>query len=129
MSQRVQVEETATKEGLERERGWTDSPYKRRQTHTRSHYIHDTDPENTFLEYHSLKDAWFYCGRLAGGGGCESSGSSGREQPQVVFELAAQILRVAQGPSAFVAGPHKRNSELINSLLGLPKVMNDAGRR
>ncbi|ROT62683.1 pigment dispersing hormone related peptide precursor 79 - penaeid shrimp (Penaeus sp.) [Penaeus vannamei] len=48
---------------------------------------------------------------------------------EVVFELAAQILRVAQGPSAFVAGPHKRNSELINSLLGIPKVMNDAGRR
>ncbi|ROT83930.1 pigment-dispersing hormone type 1 [Penaeus indicus] len=48
---------------------------------------------------------------------------------EVVAELAAQILRVAQGPSAFVAGPHKRNSELINSLLGIPKVMNDAGRR
>ncbi|XP_047481337.1 pigment-dispersing hormone type 1-like [Penaeus chinensis] len=48
---------------------------------------------------------------------------------EAVFELAAQILRVAQGPSAFVAGPHKRNSELINSLLGIPKVMNDAGKR
>ncbi|XP_042876488.1 pigment-dispersing hormone type 1-like [Penaeus japonicus] len=48
---------------------------------------------------------------------------------EVVSELAAQILRVAEGPSAFVAGPHKRNSELINSLLGIPKVMNDAGRR
>nr|XP_027233266.1 pigment-dispersing hormone type 1-like [Penaeus vannamei] len=48
---------------------------------------------------------------------------------ELVSELAAQILRVAQGPSAFVAGPHKRNSELINSLLGIPKVMNDAGRR
>ncbi|XP_069695648.1 pigment-dispersing hormone peptides [Periplaneta americana] len=24
---------------------------------------------------------------------------------------------------------HKRNSELINSLLGLPKVLNDAGRK
>ncbi|XP_042876468.1 pigment-dispersing hormone type 1-like [Penaeus japonicus] len=48
---------------------------------------------------------------------------------ELVSELAAQILRVAEGPSAFVAGPHKRNSELINSLLGIPKVMNDAGRR
>ncbi|XP_037781759.1 pigment-dispersing hormone type 1-like [Penaeus monodon] len=48
---------------------------------------------------------------------------------ETVSELAAQILRVSQGPSAFVAGPHKRNSELINSLLGIPKVMNDAGRR
>ncbi|XP_037781760.1 pigment-dispersing hormone type 1-like [Penaeus monodon] len=48
---------------------------------------------------------------------------------EMVSELAAQILRVAQGPSAFDAGPHKRNSELINSLLGIPKVMNDAGKR
>ncbi|XP_042876477.1 pigment-dispersing hormone type 1-like [Penaeus japonicus] len=48
---------------------------------------------------------------------------------EVVSELAAQILRVAEGPSAFVAGPHKRNSELINSLLAIPKTMNDAGRR
>ncbi|XP_047481334.1 pigment-dispersing hormone type 1-like [Penaeus chinensis] len=48
---------------------------------------------------------------------------------ELVSELAAQILRVAQGPSAFVAGPHKRNSELINSLLGIPKFMNDAGKR
>ncbi|XP_042876485.1 pigment-dispersing hormone type 2 isoform X2 [Penaeus japonicus] len=48
---------------------------------------------------------------------------------EVVSELAAQILRVAQGPSAFVAGPHKRNSELINSLLAIPKTMNDVGRR
>ncbi|XP_047481347.1 pigment-dispersing hormone type 1-like [Penaeus chinensis] len=51
------------------------------------------------------------------------------QEREVVSELAALILRVAQGPSAFVAGPHKRNSELINSLLGIPKVMNDAGRR
>ncbi|XP_047481288.1 pigment-dispersing hormone type 1-like [Penaeus chinensis] len=56
----------------------------------------------------------------------ESLNCSERE---AVSELAAQILRVAQGPSAFVAGLHKRNSELINSLLGIPKVMNDAGRR
>ncbi|XP_047481306.1 pigment-dispersing hormone type 1-like [Penaeus chinensis] len=48
---------------------------------------------------------------------------------EAVSELAAQILRVVQRPSGFVAGPHKRNSELINSLLGIPKVMNDAGRR
>ncbi|XP_071534589.1 pigment-dispersing hormone peptides-like [Panulirus ornatus] len=47
---------------------------------------------------------------------------------EVVAELAAQILRVAQGPWGSV-GPHKRNAELINSILGLPKVMNDAGRR
>ncbi|XP_042876473.1 pigment-dispersing hormone type 1-like [Penaeus japonicus] len=52
-----------------------------------------------------------------------------RFEREVVSELAAQILRVAEGPSAFVAGPHKRNSELINSLLAIPKTMNDAGRR
>ncbi|KAK3879350.1 hypothetical protein Pcinc_016067 [Petrolisthes cinctipes] len=49
---------------------------------------------------------------------------------EMVAEMAAQILRVAQGswpPTA--GGAHKRNSELINSILGLPKVMNDAGRR
>ncbi|XP_069935831.1 pigment-dispersing hormone 1 peptides-like [Cherax quadricarinatus] len=49
---------------------------------------------------------------------------------EVVAELAAQILRVVHGPwYTVVPGPHKRNSELINSILGLPKVMNDAGRR
>ncbi|KAK8719459.1 hypothetical protein OTU49_013752, partial [Cherax quadricarinatus] len=49
---------------------------------------------------------------------------------QVVTELAAQIMRVAQGPwSTSLDLPTKRNSGLINSLLGIPKVMNDAGRR
>ncbi|XP_037781755.1 pigment-dispersing hormone type 1-like [Penaeus monodon] len=59
----------------------------------------------------------------------EAEGSLQLLERELVSELAAQILRVAQGPSAFVAGPHKRNSELINSLLGIPKVMTDAGRR
>ncbi|XP_071534592.1 pigment-dispersing hormone type 1-like [Panulirus ornatus] len=49
---------------------------------------------------------------------------------EVVAGLAAQILRVAHGPAGYPAvGPQKRNAELINSLLGIPKVMNDAGRR
>ncbi|XP_047481253.1 pigment-dispersing hormone type 1-like [Penaeus chinensis] len=49
---------------------------------------------------------------------------------ELVAELAAQIVRVTGGPwSVLAAAPQKRNSELINSLLGLPKVMNDAGRR
>ncbi|XP_063613039.1 pigment-dispersing hormone 1 peptides-like [Penaeus indicus] len=51
---------------------------------------------------------------------------------ELVAELAAQIVRVTGGPwsvLAAAAAPQKRNSELINSLLGLPKVMNDAGRR
>ncbi|ROT62689.1 Pigment-dispersing hormone type 2 [Penaeus vannamei] len=74
------------------------------------------------------------CPGFSGVGGHESAGGNAQDdlkyfEREVVAELAAQILRVAQGPSAFVAGPHKRNSELINSLLGLPKVMNDAGRR
>ncbi|XP_071534590.1 pigment-dispersing hormone type 1-like [Panulirus ornatus] len=49
---------------------------------------------------------------------------------EVVAGLAAQILRVARGPAGYPAvGPQKRNAELINSLLGIPKVMSDAGRR
>ncbi|KAK8720458.1 hypothetical protein OTU49_013305, partial [Cherax quadricarinatus] len=58
---------------------------------------------------------------------------SGKKSPGgvlVVTELAAQIMRVAQGPwSTSLDLPTKRNSGLINSLLGIPKVMNDAGRR
>ncbi|ROT75453.1 pigment dispersing hormone II [Penaeus vannamei] len=45
-------------------------------------------------------------------------------------ELAIEILQAAKGAhTGVVVGPHKRNSELINSLLGLPKFMIDAGRR
>lgn len=50
--------------------------------------------------------------------------------PQAATELAIQILQAVKGAHPGVAvGPHKRNSELINSLLGLPKFMIDAGRR
>ncbi|XP_037088644.1 pigment-dispersing hormone 1 peptides-like [Pollicipes pollicipes] len=45
---------------------------------------------------------------------------------QVIGELAGRILRLARPASPL--GTQKRNSELINSLLGLPKIMNDAGR-
>ncbi|XP_047481380.1 pigment-dispersing hormone type 1-like [Penaeus chinensis] len=49
---------------------------------------------------------------------------------QVATELAIQILQAVKGAHPGMAvGPHKRNSELINSLLGLPKFMIDAGRR
>ncbi|KAK9511231.1 hypothetical protein O3M35_005828 [Rhynocoris fuscipes] len=41
-----------------------------------------------------------------------------------VRELASWLLYLAQRHDQ----PHKRNSEIINSLLGLPKVLNDAGR-
>ncbi|XP_054284822.1 pigment-dispersing hormone peptides-like [Macrosteles quadrilineatus] len=40
-------------------------------------------------------------------------------------ELASWILELAQRNDH----AHKRNSEIINSLLGLPKVLNDAGRK
>ena len=43
----------------------------------------------------------------------------------MIGELAGRILRLAR-PSSL--NTQKRNSELINSLLGLPKIMNDAGR-
>ncbi|XP_069984516.1 pigment-dispersing hormone type 2 [Penaeus vannamei] len=49
---------------------------------------------------------------------------------QAATELAIEILQAAKGAhTGVVVGPHKRNSELINSLLGLPKFMIDAGRR
>ncbi|XP_066957101.1 pigment-dispersing hormone type 1-like [Macrobrachium rosenbergii] len=47
---------------------------------------------------------------------------------QIVAELAAQILRVTHGPwGASVA--QKRNSGMINSILGIPKVMAEAGKK
>nr|P37085.1 RecName: Full=Pigment-dispersing hormone A peptides; Contains: RecName: Full=PDH precursor-related peptide; Short=PRPP; Contains: RecName: Full=Pigment-dispersing hormone A; Short=PDH A; AltName: Full=Light-adapting distal retinal pigment hormone A; Short=DRPH A; Flags: Precursor [Faxonius limosus]AAB26385.1 pigment-dispersing hormone preprohormone [Faxonius limosus]prf//1912192A pigment-dispersing hormone [Faxonius limosus] len=48
---------------------------------------------------------------------------------EVVAELAAQIYGWPGSLGTMAGGPHKRNSELINSILGLPKVMNEAGRR
>ncbi|KAK8383065.1 hypothetical protein O3P69_011528 [Scylla paramamosain] len=49
---------------------------------------------------------------------------------QAVATLAARILKVIHAPQEAAAGlPHKRNSELINSLLGLSPLMNEAGRR
>jgi hypothetical protein len=38
-------------------------------------------------------------------------------------ELVSLLMELAQHERV-----HKRNSEIINSLLGLPKVLNDAGR-
>ncbi|KAK8383079.1 hypothetical protein O3P69_011534 [Scylla paramamosain] len=52
------------------------------------------------------------------------------EREGAVATLAARILKVVHGPQEAAAGlPHKRNSELINSLLGLSPLMNEAGRR
>ncbi|XP_045114090.1 pigment-dispersing hormone 2 peptides-like [Portunus trituberculatus] len=49
---------------------------------------------------------------------------------EAVATLAARILKVVYGPQDTAAGvPHKRNSELINSLLGISALMNEAGRR
>ncbi|XP_068214726.1 pigment-dispersing hormone type 1-like [Palaemon carinicauda] len=47
---------------------------------------------------------------------------------QVVAELAAQILRVSHGPWS-AAEAHKRNSGMINSILGIPKIMSEAGKK
>ncbi|XP_064102481.1 pigment-dispersing hormone type 1-like [Macrobrachium nipponense] len=47
---------------------------------------------------------------------------------QVVAELAAQILRVSHGPWRS-AEAHKRNSGMINSILGIPRVMAEAGKK
>jgi len=48
------------------------------------------------------------------------------ETRQMIGELAARILRLARPASPIMT--QKRNSELINSLLGLPKNMRNAGR-
>ncbi|XP_045114069.1 pigment-dispersing hormone 2 peptides-like [Portunus trituberculatus] len=49
---------------------------------------------------------------------------------EAVATLAARILKVVHAPQDAAAGfPHKRNSELINSLLGISALMNEAGRR
>ena len=49
---------------------------------------------------------------------------------QAVATLAAHILKVVRAPLEGAGDlPHKRNSELINSLLGLSRLMNEAGRR
>ncbi|XP_045114194.1 pigment-dispersing hormone 2 peptides-like [Portunus trituberculatus] len=49
---------------------------------------------------------------------------------EAVAALAARILKVVHAPQDAAAGlPHKRNSELINSLLGISALMNEAGRR
>ncbi|XP_068214605.1 pigment-dispersing hormone type 1-like [Palaemon carinicauda] len=47
---------------------------------------------------------------------------------QIVAELAAQILRVTHGPWG-AAMAQKRNSGMINSILGIPKVMTEAGKK
>ncbi|KAK3879349.1 hypothetical protein Pcinc_016066 [Petrolisthes cinctipes] len=53
-------------------------------------------------------------------------------EKEAVTEVAAQLLRVACAPLVSPVSPvhtTKRNSELINSLLGINRFMNDAGRR
>ncbi|XP_066956160.1 pigment-dispersing hormone type 1-like [Macrobrachium rosenbergii] len=47
---------------------------------------------------------------------------------QEMAELAAQILRMTRGPWS-AAEAHKRNSGMINSILGIPRVMVEAGKR
>ncbi|XP_064102494.1 pigment-dispersing hormone type 1-like [Macrobrachium nipponense] len=47
---------------------------------------------------------------------------------QEMAELAARILRITLGPWS-AAEAHKRNSGMINSILGIPRVMAEAGKR
>lgn len=50
--------------------------------------------------------------------------------PQAVASMAGQILKLVHvAPGAAPGLHHKRNSEIINSLLGISKLMNEAGRR
>nr|QPO25073.1 pigment dispersing hormone protein [Callinectes arcuatus] len=49
---------------------------------------------------------------------------------EAVANLAARILKIVHAPHDAAGGfPHKRNSELINSLLGISALMNEAGKR
>lgn len=48
-----------------------------------------------------------------------------RELVQYLIELAKEVSARANN----LPCEHKRNSEIINSLLGLPKVMSDGGRK
>ncbi|XP_046995641.1 pigment-dispersing hormone peptides [Schistocerca americana] len=43
-------------------------------------------------------------------------------------ELATLLAQLAHRNEPAICA-HKRNSEIINSLLGLPKLLNDAGRK
>jgi hypothetical protein len=44
-------------------------------------------------------------------------------------ELVSWITQLLLRKEQPVMCTHKRNSELINSLLGLPKVLNEAGKK
>jgi hypothetical protein len=44
-------------------------------------------------------------------------------------ELVSWITQLLLHKEEPVICSHKRNSELINSLLGLPKVLNEAGKK
>ncbi|XP_069936819.1 pigment-dispersing hormone type 1 [Cherax quadricarinatus] len=52
------------------------------------------------------------------------------QEREVVAELAAYILRVVHGPLNLYADlPSKRNSEILNTLLGSPTLMSEVGKR
>ncbi|KDR21015.1 Pigment-dispersing factor [Zootermopsis nevadensis] len=46
-----------------------------------------------------------------------------------VRELATWIMQLLLHKGQQTICTHKRNSELINTLLGLPKILNEAGRK
>ena len=49
--------------------------------------------------------------------------------PVSARELTNWIMQMFMHKGEPAICTHKRNSEIINSLLGLPKVLNDAGRK
>ncbi|CAL8074029.1 unnamed protein product [Orchesella dallaii] len=65
-----------------------------------------------------------------------SAGNSGDQVDPEAAELLERYIKAHRiSAMGYMGGlpwfnqQNKRNSELINSILGLPKVMNDAGRR
>jgi hypothetical protein len=44
-------------------------------------------------------------------------------------ELVSWIIQLLLHKGEPIMCSHKRNSELINSLLGLPKLLNEAGKK
>ncbi|XP_050708331.1 pigment-dispersing hormone 2 peptides-like [Eriocheir sinensis] len=63
-----------------------------------------------------------------------TKGAQGQEfgipEREAVASMAGQILKLVHvAPGAAPGLHHKRNSEIINSLLGISKLMNEAGRR
>jgi len=70
---------------------------------------------------------------MSSAGGMPNVGESLDPETSELLERYLKARRISpfgyMGGLPWSAVQQKRNSELINSILGLPKVMNDAGRR